>query len=162
MLDQWARMCFKGNLINLHLVLIPFFKHHIAVKYVKLMSAIVDAMYSSWHDKLISINSDGENTMTGRTGGVIKFLEDQCTNPILQIWCVPHQLHLIVKKATHLLTMVVLQSCPFVFRPFVCTNEHDYRIGFKTPQRHHPMGHVRQNVAVEIEAPSPSASTCAR
>jgi hypothetical protein len=99
MLDQRAQMCFKWNLINLHLVLIHFFERHTTVNYVKLMSAILDAMYSSWRNKLISISFDGENTMTGRTGGVVKLLEDLCTNPILRIWCVPHQLDRIVKKA---------------------------------------------------------------
>ena len=64
------------------------------------MSAILDAMYSSWRDKLISISSDGENTMTGQTRSVVKLLEDQCTNPILQIRWVAHQLDLIVKKTT--------------------------------------------------------------
>ena len=38
--------------------------------------------------------------MIGRTGGVVKLLEYKCTNPILQIWCVRHQLDLIVKKTT--------------------------------------------------------------
>jgi hypothetical protein len=55
-----------------------------------------------------------------------------------------------------------LQSCPFVFRPFACSCEPDYWIGFKMPQRHHPMGRVRKNVALEIETPSPFALTCAR
>lgn len=50
MFDQRAQMCFKGNLINPHLVLVPLFECHIAVNYVKLMSAILDAMYSSWHN----------------------------------------------------------------------------------------------------------------
>ena len=76
MLDQRARMCFKGKLINLHLVLILFPKRHTSVNYFKLMSAILDAMYSSWRDKLISINFDGENTMIGQTGCVVKLLED--------------------------------------------------------------------------------------
>jgi hypothetical protein len=61
MLVQRARMCFKGNLINLHLVLIHFFKTHIVVNYIKLMSAILDAMYSSWRDKLMSISFDGDD-----------------------------------------------------------------------------------------------------
>jgi hypothetical protein len=38
--------------------------------------------------------------MTGRTGGFVTFLERQCTNPVLRVWCVPHQLDLVVKTAT--------------------------------------------------------------
>ena len=60
MLDYRAWLCLKGNLSNLHLVLVPFFERHIVVNYVKLMLAILDAMYSSRCDKLISISYDGE------------------------------------------------------------------------------------------------------
>jgi hypothetical protein len=38
--------------------------------------------------------------MTGRNGGVVTLLDGQCTNPVLRVWCVPHQLDLVVKTAT--------------------------------------------------------------
>jgi hypothetical protein len=101
MLDQRIRICFNGVLLNLHLVLVPFFERHTATNDVKLITTILDCMHSSWRDKVISISSDGENTMTGRKGGVVTLLERECTNPILRIWCVPHQLDLIIKHATH-------------------------------------------------------------
>jgi hypothetical protein len=50
--------------------------------------------------KLIYIASDGEKPTTGRTVGVVTLLECQCTNPVLRVWCEPHQLDLVVKKAT--------------------------------------------------------------
>ena len=65
MLDQRAQMCFKGNLINLHLVLVSLLERHTTVNYVKLMLAILDTMYSLWHYKYISISSNGENTVIG-------------------------------------------------------------------------------------------------
>jgi hypothetical protein len=58
-------------------------------------------MHSSRLDKVISISSDGENTMTGRNGGVVTLLERECTNHVLQIWCLSHQFDLIIKHATH-------------------------------------------------------------
>jgi hypothetical protein len=94
MLDQRIHICFYGFLLNLHLVLVPFFERHTATNYVKLITTILDCMHSSWGDKVISISSGGENTMTGRNGGVVTLLERECTNPILRIWCVPHQLDL--------------------------------------------------------------------
>jgi hypothetical protein len=100
MLDQRIRICFNGVLLNLQLVLVPFFERHTATNY-KLITTILDCMHSSWRDKVISISSDGEITMKGRNGGVVTLLERECTNPILRIWCVPHQLDLIIKHATH-------------------------------------------------------------
>ncbi|KAH6565082.1 hypothetical protein BASA50_001762 [Batrachochytrium salamandrivorans] len=39
--------------------------------------------------------------MTGHHGGVVTLLEQECLNPVLRIWCVPHQLDIVVKNATH-------------------------------------------------------------
>ncbi|CAK9235893.1 unnamed protein product [Sphagnum troendelagicum] len=39
--------------------------------------------------------------MTGRHAGVVTLLENECSNPVLRIWCVPHQLNIVVKNATH-------------------------------------------------------------
>lgn len=100
LLDQRIRVCLDGVLYNLHLLLVPFFERHTAINYVKLMTTLLDCMYSSWRDKTISISSDGENTMTGRHGGVVTLLEKECSNPVLRIWCVPHQLDIVVKNAT--------------------------------------------------------------
>lgn len=38
--------------------------------------------------------------MTGRLGGVVTLLERQCSNPVLSVWCVAHQLDIVVKEAT--------------------------------------------------------------
>jgi hypothetical protein len=39
--------------------------------------------------------------MTGRHTGVVTLLEKECSNPVLRIWCFPHQLGLVVKNAMH-------------------------------------------------------------
>jgi hypothetical protein len=100
LLDQRIRACFNGVLMNLHLVLVPFFQRHTAVKYVTMIKTVMNVSCPTWNDKLISIASDGENTMTGRTGGGVILLERQCTNPVLRVWCVPHQLDLVIKTTT--------------------------------------------------------------
>jgi hypothetical protein len=66
---------------------------------VKLIKTMLDTRCPDWHSKLISISSDGVNTMTGRHGGVATLLKKECDNPVLQIWCVPHQLDIVVKNA---------------------------------------------------------------
>jgi hypothetical protein len=101
LLDQRIRVCVKGVLYNLHLILVPFFKRHIAQNYVKLIKILLNTVSPSWRKKVISISSDGENTMTGRHAGAITLLENECSNPVLHIWCDPHQLDVVVKTATH-------------------------------------------------------------
>ncbi len=58
-----------------------------------------DTLCLDWRSKLISISSDGENTMIGQHGGVVTLLEKECNNPVLRIWCVPHQLDIVIKNA---------------------------------------------------------------
>jgi hypothetical protein len=91
----------KGVLYNLHLILVPFFERHTAQNYVKLIKILLNTVSPSWREKVISISSDGENTMIGRHVGVITLLENECSNLVLRIWCVSHQLDIIVKNATH-------------------------------------------------------------
>jgi hypothetical protein len=93
-------LCVAGVLYNLHLVLLPFFDRHTAVNIVTLISKLLDTLFVSWRDKLFSVSSDGENTMTGRHSGVQSLLEQQATNSILRIVCVPYQWDLVIKKVT--------------------------------------------------------------
>lgn len=39
--------------------------------------------------------------MTGRTGGGVTLLQNEYSTPVLRVWCVPHQLDLVVKRATN-------------------------------------------------------------
>ena len=108
-LDQQIHVCVKSVLYNLHLVLVPFFERHTAQNYIKLIKIMLNTVSPAWRDKIISISTDGENTMTGRHAGVVTLLENECSNHVLRIWCVPHQLDIDVKNATH---GGVLQGCP--------------------------------------------------
>jgi hypothetical protein len=65
LLDQRIRVCVKGVFYNLHLILVPFFERHTTQNYVKLIKILLNIVSPSWREKVISINSDGENTMTG-------------------------------------------------------------------------------------------------
>jgi hypothetical protein len=100
LLDQHIRICVEGVLYNLHMVLVPFFERHLAINYVKLIKTMLDTLCPDWRSKLILISSDGENTMISRHRGVVTLLEKECNNHVLQIWCVPHQLGIVVKNAT--------------------------------------------------------------
>jgi len=97
LLDQRICVCVKGVLYNLHLVLVPFFERHTAQNYVKLIKILLNTVSRSWREKVISINSNGENTMTSQHASVVTSLENECSNPVLRIWCIPHQLDIIVR-----------------------------------------------------------------
>lgn len=55
LLDPRVRVCVRGILYNLHIVLVPFFERHTAVNYVKLIKVVLDSFSSIWRDKVISI-----------------------------------------------------------------------------------------------------------
>jgi hypothetical protein len=96
--DIRIRMGVNGVLHNLHLVIVLFYGRHTAVNILVLIVKILDVLFSMWRDKLISVSSDGENTMTGHHGGLVTLLEKEVTNNILHVWCAPHQMDIVIKK----------------------------------------------------------------
>jgi hypothetical protein len=91
----------KGQLLNLHLVAIPMFDHHRALNIFNMFIKFLDALYSKWRSKLIGMSSDDENTMTGRHAGLVTRMVACAENPVLSIWCPPHQIDLVVKSSSN-------------------------------------------------------------
>ncbi|CAK9863189.1 unnamed protein product [Sphagnum jensenii] len=56
-------------------------------------------MTKLWRAKLISMSSDGENTMTGYHAGIITHIIACVENKVLRIWCAPHQMDIVIKAA---------------------------------------------------------------
>jgi len=50
----------------------------------------------------MSVSTDGENRMTGCHRGVVTRLEQAAEFPVLRIWCVPHQIDIVMKNAAAL------------------------------------------------------------
>ena len=98
--DIRVRVATKGVLMNLHLLVVPFFERHTAKNIVKLLCIIFDSIAPGWRKKLLSVGTDGENTMTGRHGGVATLLEREASHKILRIWCPPHQVDLEIQGCT--------------------------------------------------------------
>jgi len=98
--DLRMRICFRGRLLNLHLVAIPMFDRHTALNMFNMLVKFLDALYSNWRYKLIGMSSDGENTMTGRHAGLVTRMVGCAENPVLRIWCPPHQIDLVVRSST--------------------------------------------------------------
>jgi hypothetical protein len=98
--DLRVRICLKGRLHNLHLVAIPMFERRTALNIFSMLAKFLDALYSKWRSKLIGMSSDGENTMTGRHAGLVTRIVACAENPVLRIWCPPHQIDLVVKSSS--------------------------------------------------------------
>ncbi|CAM6017990.1 unnamed protein product [Sphagnum balticum] len=64
-----------------------------------MISKFVDALYSKWHAKLIDMSTNDENTMTGWHTGVMTRIVACAKHKVLRIWCVPHQIDIVVKAS---------------------------------------------------------------
>jgi len=82
----------------LHLVIVPFCGRHTAINILALIVKILDVLFPMWHDKLISVSSASENTITCCHGGFMTLFEKEATNNILRVWYAPHQI--FIKKVT--------------------------------------------------------------
>jgi hypothetical protein len=54
----------------------------------------------SWRSKLISVSTDGENTMTGWIGGFVVLMAKEAFYEVLRVWYPPHQMDLVIQDAT--------------------------------------------------------------
>jgi hypothetical protein len=99
--DLRVRICLKGQLLNPHLVAIPMFDRHTVLNIFNMFVKFLDALYSKWRSKLIGMSSEGENTMTGRHTGLVTRMVACAENPVLRIWCPPHQIDLVVKSSSN-------------------------------------------------------------
>jgi len=98
-------ICVNGILSNLHLVAIPMFERHTAENIFNLIVRFLDALNGTtmiWYAKLMSVPTNGENRMTGCHRGVVTRLEQAAEFPVLRIWCVPHQIDIVIKNAAAL------------------------------------------------------------
>ena len=88
--DIRIRIPFKGDIHNLHLIVVPNFERHTAINTTALIIKFCDNLFRRWREKLIGTTTDGENTMTGRHGGVVTLIEREAEHEILRVWCGAH------------------------------------------------------------------------
>jgi hypothetical protein len=80
-----ASVCYRNELVNLHLIAMPMFEHHSTVNIFNLIAKFMDTLYIKWRAKLIGVWTDGENTMTSRHVGVVTRLVNCIDNDVLHI-----------------------------------------------------------------------------
>jgi hypothetical protein len=94
------RVCVRGVLHNVHLVCVPFYDRHTAKNMCLMVCKLLDNLCVSWRSKLISVSTDGENTMTGWIGGFVTLMAKEAVYEVLRVWCPPHQMDLVIQDAT--------------------------------------------------------------
>jgi hypothetical protein len=117
--DLRLRVCYHGDLVNLHLVALPMFQQHSAMNIFNLIAKFMDALYSKWRSKLIGVSTNGENTMTGRHASVVTRLAACAANNVLRIWCTPHQINIVVKAAVEAIDNGVWVKQVYTFSVFL-------------------------------------------
>jgi hypothetical protein len=97
--DMRVRVCYRGELVNLHLVAMPMFERHSVVNIFNVIAKFMDVLYIKWRAKLIGVSTNNKNTITGHQADVVTRLVDCADNDVLCIWCAPHQIDIVVKAA---------------------------------------------------------------
>lgn len=80
--DIRCRVMSGGKLFNLHMVALPLFERHTAENLFNTIVKFLDALYADWRSKLLSVATDGENTMTGHRSGVVTRLEQEAEHEV--------------------------------------------------------------------------------
>jgi hypothetical protein len=119
--DIRIRVGVNGVFHNLHFVIVPFYGHHITVSILVLIVKILDVLFLMWHNKLISVNNDDENTVIGRHGGLTTLLEKEVTNNILRVWCALHQMDIVIKKVTKAMMDGLFYKIAQAYSVHLCT-----------------------------------------
>ena len=85
-----------------HLLAIPMYDlSHSGRQYADRMIKVLDALCEDWRMKLIGSSTDGAGNMSGHIGGFSSLLlrESLCKDGFYRVWCLAHQLDLVVKSA---------------------------------------------------------------
>jgi hypothetical protein len=141
--DLRLRVCYRGDLVNLHLVALPMFERHSAMNIFNLITKFMDAMYSKWRSKLIGVSMDGKNTMTGRHAGVVTRLIACADNNVLRIWCAPHQIDIVVKAVVEAIDNGVWVKQVYTFSVFLRAQDNlIIQMNVKCPKKTNRWAHL--------------------
>jgi hypothetical protein len=134
--DIRIRVGVNGVLHNLHLVIVPFYGRHTVVNILALIVKILDVLFLMWRHKLILVSSNDENTMTSHHGGLVTLFEKEATNNIMCVWCVPHQMDIVIKKVMKAMMDGLFYKIAYVFSIHLCAqlNLITKMVGVKCPK----------------------------
>ncbi len=97
--DIRIRVSVNGVLHNLHLIAMLHFDRHTAANQEAMLVKLLGVLFVGWTRKLIGVTTDGEKTNMGHVNDVQVRMVRCAVFKVVQIWCVPHQLDLVVHGA---------------------------------------------------------------
>jgi hypothetical protein len=86
-------------LYNLHLIAMPHSNRHTTANKEAMLVQLLGALFVGWRRKLFGITTDGEKTNMGHCNDVQVRMVWRAEFKVAQIWCVLHQLDLVVHAA---------------------------------------------------------------
>ena len=95
-LDIRARFMVENTIYNVHLLVIPLFQSHTGENMFARTCKFLDALYPLWKETLIAVSSDGDQSMKGRTQGLLTRIDRVTSHGIIHVWCGLHQLDLVM------------------------------------------------------------------
>ncbi len=150
--DVRIRVCVGGRLFNIHLVVVPFYDHHSAVNICKMICKLLDQLCSSWRHKLLLVNTDGENTMTGCKGGFVTLMDKKSASEVLRLWCPMHQMDLIIQDTTIMISDGTFTKMTHSFTVHL-HQQANLRDGQQVPKGHESLGTLSRLIAVAANTP---------
>ena len=87
-----------------HLLAIPLFaRAHTGREYADSLIKVLDVLCQDWRFRLMGSSTDGAGNMAGHNGGFSTLLknESECCDAFYRIWCLAHQLDLVIKDAVN-------------------------------------------------------------
>lgn len=97
-LDLRVRFFASGKLQNYHVLAVPMTDRHTGEVMFDIVKTVLHALVGpSWKEKLLSAATDGASNMTGRFQGAVTRIENECCPGFFRIWCLAHQLDLLIQ-----------------------------------------------------------------
>jgi hypothetical protein len=133
--------------MNLHLVAMPMFERHMTLNVFNMINKFMDALYNKWCAKLISMPTDGKNTMTSQHASVVTCIVACVKHKVLRIWCVSHQIDIIVKASTKSIGGDNWVKFAYTFSFYLRVGHPHHQHEHEMPKKDQPLGHLRRLLA---------------
>jgi len=117
---------------------------------------LLDHLCALWRVKLVSVSTDGENTMMGWLGGFVTLMVKEAIHEVLCVWCPPHQIDLVIKDATCKINDSSFSKITHAYGPPPSTGQLAAGDGQQMPKGHKLMGALPGPAGVAAEASRPA------
>jgi hypothetical protein len=97
--DVRIRVGMNDVLYNLHLIAMSHFDRHTTANHEAMLVQLFGPLFAEWTCKLIGVKTVGEKTNMGQCNSVQVCMVRRAKFKVVQIWCAPHQVDLVLHVA---------------------------------------------------------------